>query len=377
MTRVTLPEIVETAADAQALEQPPLLVRRSLERFLDAHGLGRGRARATRIGEGHSNVTYLIEREGARLVLRRPPRPPLPPSAHDMLREARVQRALERAGARVPRVVAVCEDEWVLGVPFYLMEYLEGTVVRDRLPAALEGGARRRRVGLELVDALAEIHAVDWRAAGLEDFGRPSGYLERQVRRFSMLWGQNATREVPAVGELAGWLDANRPASGEPTVVHGEYRLGNVMFAPTAPPRIVAVMDWELSTIGDPLADVGYLVATYADPGFTGTPLELSPVTREPGFPTRTELVERYEERTGRIAAALPWYETLALWKAAIFCEEIYGRFLGGEVDDEFARSLATGVPQLLEVAAQSASRLHAPMGRRNSTREARTWRTS
>ncbi len=357
---MTLVEIVETLEEAERLALPPLLVRRPLEEFLDAHGLGSGEIRATRLGEGNSNVTYLVERGGERLVLRRPPRPPLPPSAHDMLREARVQQALERAGARVPHLLAVCEDGSVLGVPFYVMEYIDGAVVTTAVPAALDTPDERHRIGIELVDALAEIHAVDWFACGLEGFGKPAGYLERQVRRFSGLWEVNATRKLPQVAELAAWLAASLPESGDATVVHGDYRLGNVMLAPTAPAHLVAVLDWELSTLGDPLADLGYLVATWTDLTSPATPLELSPVTRTEGFPSRTELVERYEERTGRRAESLPWYETLALWKAAVFCEAIYGRWLRGEkaTDDPFASSLGEGVPRLLEVAAEAASRL-------------------
>ena len=356
---VTAPEIVETLEEAERLALPPLLVRRALEEFLDAHSLGDGEIRATRLGEGNSNVTYLVERSAERFVLRRPPRPPLPPSAHDMLREARVQRALERAGARVPHILAVCDDESILGVPFYVMDYVEGTVVTTSLPAALDTAAARRRIGLELVDALAEIHAVDWIACGLEGFGRPAGYLGRQVRRFSELWEVNKTRELTMVGEVAARLAAGLPESREATVVHGDYRLGNVMLAPGAPARVAAVLDWELSTIGDPLADLGYLVATWSDAASAGTPLELSPVTRAEGFPARAELVARYEERTRRRAEALPWYEALALWKAAVFCEAIYGRWLRGEkaADDPFASSLGEGVPRLLEAAEEALGR--------------------
>lgn len=355
---MTTVEIVETAAEAEALELPPLLVREAVEKFLDRQGLGTGPLRARRIGEGQSNVTYLLERGGGRYVLRRPPRPPLPPSAHDMLREARLQLALAHAGARVPQVVAVCDDESVLGVPFYVMEYLQGVVLTDRLLTALDTPPERRRIGVELVEALAELHGVDWVACGLGDFGRPAGYLERQVRRFSALWEHNATRELPQVLELAEWLEANRPDSKEATVVHGDYRLGNVMLASTAPARAVAVLDWELATIGDPLADVGYLLATYSDAASPGTPLELSPVTREGGFPSRSQLAELYERRTGRSLARLAWYEALALWKAAVFCEAIYGRYLRGErPHDRFAASLDAGVPRLLEVAQDSAAR--------------------
>lgn len=324
---------------------------RPLEAYLDRLGLGEGPVRAERIGEGRSNATFVLEREGARVVLRRPPRPPLPPSAHDVLREARVQSALARAGARVPRIVAVCDDDSVLGMPFYLMEPLVGVVLADALPPALDAPSERRRIGEEVVDALAEIHAVDWRAAGLEGFGKPTGYLERQLRRWSGLWEVNATRELPLVAEVGALLAAGIPESGPATVVHGDFRLGNVMLAPDHPARVLAVLDWELSTIGDPLADLGYLVATWTDATSPRSPLELSPVTAEPGFPTREELVELYARRTGRAIAAPAWYQALALWKAAVFSEALWGRYLRGERDDPWSASLDVGVPRLLESA--------------------------
>ncbi len=159
--------------------------------------------------------------------------------------------------------------------------------------------------------------------------------------------------------ELAAWLDANRPESPGATVVHGDYRLGNVMLAPEPPAHLVAVLDWELATIGDPLADLGYLVATYSDPASRRSPLELSPVTLASGFPSRAELVERYRDRSGRAVQALPWYETLALWKSAVFCEAIWGRYLRGEKEgDAFAASLGEAIPRVLDAAAEAASRL-------------------
>jgi aminoglycoside phosphotransferase (APT) family kinase protein len=348
-------EIVATREDAAALELAPLLVVDPLREWLDAAGLGSGDLRAERIGGGQSNVTFLVERgDGARFVVRRPPRPPLPPSAHDMVREALVQRALGAAGARVPEILGVCEDSSVLGVPFYVMSFVDGSVVHAAVPAALDTPEERGRIAGELVEALVEIHGVDWVAAGLEGFGRPTGYLERQVRRFSGLWEVNATRELPLVGEVAAWLDAERPLSEAATVVHGDYRLGNVLFAPGAPARLAAVLDWELATIGDPLADLGYLLSTWE-----GSPLALTPVTRLEGFPRREELAARYAERSGRSVRDLGWYEALALWKSAVFCEAIYGRYLRGERgdDDPFGRSLERGVPALLDAAAAIAER--------------------
>ena len=348
-------DVVDTAEQAAALPLPPLVVRRPLEAWLDEQGLGSGVLSATRIGAGHSNATFLLERGEQRMVLRRAPRPPLPPSAHDMLREARVLRALH-GRARVPRVLAVCPEADVLGVPFYVMEELRGHVVTEQLPGSLASTGARLEAGDDLVDALVELHAVDIESAGLADFGRPAGYPERQLKRFVALWEHNATRELPLVGELAAWLAAALPPAGEACVVHGDYRLGNVMLDP-ARPRVLALLDWELATLGDPLADLGYLVATWTDASSPPTGLDLSPVTRCEGFPSRAELAERYAEGSGRAVGALGWYEVLALWKAAVFCEGLYGRYLRGETADPWTASLADGVPGLLQAAAATAER--------------------
>jgi aminoglycoside phosphotransferase (APT) family kinase protein len=323
----------------------------ALERYLDDHGLGRGPVSGHRIGDGASNLTYLVQRDGTRVVLRRPPPPPLPPSAHDMVREARIQEGVARSGVRVPRILAVCDDEDVLGQPFYVMEEIEGIVVSDALPVDIDAPEERERLGREVVDGLVELHAVDWRACGLEGLGKPTGFLERQMRRWSGLWEVNATRELGDCLEIGEQLKATLPESPPATVVHGDYRFGNVMVGADAPARLVAILDWEMATIGDPLADLGYLVVSWSEPGAPDHPLLLSPVTEQPGFPSRAELVERYAERTGRDVSRLRWYEAFALWKASVFCEAIYGRYQRGERDDLWAGGLCDGVPRLLEVA--------------------------
>jgi aminoglycoside phosphotransferase (APT) family kinase protein len=346
-------DIVDTVEEAAAAERPPLIVRRPLEQFLDRHGLGVGPLTAERIGEGHSNLTFLLRRGEDRFVLRRPPRPPLPPSAHDVLREARVIAAIEDTEAHVPRVLATAtEEESPLGVPFYVMPYVEGEVITTDIPAQLDTPAERQRIAHELIDALAEIHAVDPFAHGLESFGKPTGYLERQVRRFSGLWEHNRTREIPEVEQVTEWLGRNLPESPPATIVHGDFRLGNAMYAPEAPARLVAIFDWELSTIGDPLADLGYLTATYAEPDDPETLLSgLSSVTRREGFPSREELIARYEERTGRSMSNLRWYQALALWKTAIFLEGNYKRFLQGASDDAWYRFMEAGIPEIARAA--------------------------
>jgi aminoglycoside phosphotransferase (APT) family kinase protein len=351
-------DIVRSHAEAAANERPPLLVVEPLAAFLDEHGLGSGSAADLEVeplGEGHSNVTYLVRRGDRDVVVRRPPRPPLPPSAHDVLREARLLRAIRGTAARVPEVLAVCDDEAVIGAPFYVMERMHGDVITSEVPPALDTPAERRRIGEELIDALAEIHAVDWQAC-LEGFGKPTGYLERQVRRFRGLWEHSRTRDVPEVERVGAWLEENLPESGPATIVHGDYRLGNTMFAAETPARLVAVFDWEMATIGDPLADLGYLCTTWSEAGDPAVGrFELGRVTRAEGFPTRAELVARYEERSGRAVGDLRWYSTLALWKSIVFMEGNYRRALEGRTDDPYLKSFGEGVLVLAERAAAMA----------------------
>src|SRR5918992_4476811 len=211
-------DIVETVAAATS--KPPLLVLDRVRAFLDEHGLGSGEVRAKRIGEGGgSNFTFLLERDEGRFALRRPPRPPLPPSAHDVVREARLQLALRDAGfTRLPTILAVAEDESILGVPFYVMTYLDGHVVTDELVPGLENESARRRLAEDLVDSLVEIHEADVTTPLLAAFARPGSYNERQVRRFTQLWGINKTREIPQVEKVAGWLAADVPVPLPPTV---------------------------------------------------------------------------------------------------------------------------------------------------------------
>ena len=354
-------DIVETAVDANRLSKPPLLVLDRVRAFLDEHGLGAGEVQARRIGEGGgSNFTFLLERDTGSFVLRRPPRPPLPPSAHDVVREARLQLALRLAGfERLPTIVAVCEDESLLGVPFYVMEFLDGLVPTDEAPPGLDGEPARRALGNDLVDALVEIHAADVTTPGLAAFARPGSYNERQVRRFAQLWEINKTREIPRVEEVGEWLAANVPEPLVSTAVHGDFRLGNTMVGHKDPTRILAVLDWEMGAIGDPRADVGYMLATYSEPGGPPNPLGTSPITALAGFPSRAELVDRYVAGSEQDVEPLAWFEGLALWKAAVFCEAIYGRYVRGELgaEDERAARFEQGVPYLAESAAAVISR--------------------
>ncbi len=348
MTTTLAPDdVVRTHAEAAENAREPLLVLDPLREFLASHDLDTpAELTAEPVGEGHSNVTFALS---TGVVVRRPPRGPLPPSAHDVSREARLLRALEHTPVRVPKVLAACDDLEVIGAPFYVMEQVSGEVITDSMPEALDTPAQRDRIADELIDALVELHSVDWTRVGLEGFGKPTGYLERQLRRFTGLWEHNRTREVPEVEEIGKWLAANLPDSPPATIVHGDYRLGNTMFAVTAPAQLVAIFDWEMATIGDPLADVGYMMIHWTQAGDRVGKFNLHSVTKLPGFPPREELVERYEERAGRSVQALDWYVTLALWKAVVFMEGNYKRAVLGSTDDPYLLSFGEGVLELAQ----------------------------
>jgi aminoglycoside phosphotransferase (APT) family kinase protein len=325
----------------------PLLVLDPLLEFLDDHNLGSGEPVIRPLGDGHSNYTYTVARRDATVVLRRPPRPPYPKSAHDVLREARLLEAMATTDVPVPKILATCDDPSVIGVPFYVMEKLDGIVYTEHTPAPLDAPGERERVAEELVDALVKLHGVDWRAAGLQGFGRPDGYLERQLRRFSGLLDEYRSREIPALDRLTLWLRDHRPMSSDVAIVHGDFRLGNVMFAATTPARLIAIFDWEMATLGDPLADVGYLCAMWAQPGDPAGLLKLSRATTEPGYPARRLVAERYAEASGRSVRDIRWFMALALWKFCVIMEGNYRRALDGATDNPFVREFGAEVPAI------------------------------
>lgn len=340
-----------SAGPAPAEADRPLIDVEALSRFLDGKVAGTGQFEVQRIRAGHSNETFFVRRSGHEWVLRRPPRGAFLPTAHDVLREHRVLTALADTPVRAPRPLLACPAESVIGTPFFLMERVDGVVPRTDLPPALDREAERRRVGEELIDALAELHAIDWRGVGLDGWGKPTGYLERQVRR----WGGQLelatgfTRPLPDLVRAGEWLADRVPRSPPASVVHGDYKLDNVMLAGDPPARVVALLDWEMSTIGDPLADLGYLISFWreADDPPDAVLSEQIDLTRAPGFPSRRELVARYRERTGRDVGELTWYVVLAIWKLAILLEGSFARHRAGVTDDPFFAELEGGVPGL------------------------------
>ena len=348
-----LVDVVDTWDDARRLATPPLIVREGLRALLGSDAL----PEVGRIDAGHSNATFFVTTESSRCILRRPPRPPFEPGAHDVLREYRFLAALRTHAVRIPAPLLACRDIEVIGAPFYLMEALDGVVVGDRPPEQLDRAQHRRQFGSELVEAIVELQAVDPGALGLGDPAAGRGYLGRQLRLWGEQWSRNRTRPVPALEEVAAYLRSGIPATDRVTIVHGDYKLDNVLFCPRAPVRLLAILDWEMATLGDPLADIGYLTATWNDPGESPDRLNgLSSVTVMPGFSSRRELADLYGQRTGADLARLQWYQALALWKLAILLEASYRRFLAGTTSDEFLGSLEGGVPKIAAAAAEAAA---------------------
>ena len=281
------------------------------------------------IAGGHSNLTYrVVGADGHPLVLRRPPLGHLLASAHDMGREHRIIAALADTPVPVAPARGFCDDPSVNGAPFYVMDFVDGHVIRDREAAEAElAEPARRQAGVSLVDTLAAIHAVDIDAVGLSDLGRHEGYIGRQLRRWYGQWQQSQTRELPAVDDVHDLLAARIPEQGPACVVHGDYRLDNTMVADDG--HVVAVLDWEICTLGDPLADVGLLMVYWTGPGdepsaWTGS------ATTAPGFPDRADVLARYADVTGRDLGQMDFYVAFAFWKLACILEGVYARYLAG-----------------------------------------------
>ncbi|MDP8925257.1 MAG: phosphotransferase family protein [Chloroflexota bacterium] len=288
-----------------------------------------------RIGQGQSNLTFLLELSGGRsVVLRRPPPGPLPPSAHDVLREYRVIRALHDSDVPVPRPLVACDDPAAIGAPFYVMERVEGDSLRAELPPAFAAvpPVERAAYGEQAIDALAALHRLDPAVIGLEDLGRPSGYLARQLRRWRQQLDYARTRPMDDLDRVVDWLAARLPTDrGNAGLVHGDYKLDNLLFGPEPPVRLLAIVDWELATRGDPLADLGWFLAFWRQADDPPSELPIIPrLTELPGFSTRAELIERYAERVDTHLPDLTYYVVFAMWKMSVLLENHWARKVRG-----------------------------------------------
>ncbi|MFE2538170.1 phosphotransferase family protein [Streptomyces sp. NPDC059371] len=310
-------------------DHPPGLDLDRLRALLDRErpGLVNGALTGRLIEGGRSNLTYAVSDGTSRWVVRRPPLGHVLATAHDMKREHRVISALHPTAVPVPDPVLLCEDESVLGAPFYVMEFVEGTPFRTADQLAPLGPQRTRDAVLGLVDTLVELHAVDPAAVGLADFGRPEGFLDRQLRRWGKQLDASRNRELVGIDELHAALGRELPTSPAPTVVHGDYRLDNVLIGPDD--RIRAILDWEMSTLGDPLTDLGLLVMYSTRLELPDSPI--STTASAAGHPEATEIVERYAARSGRDVSAVSWYTAFAWFKLAVILEGIHYRYTKGQ----------------------------------------------
>ncbi|OWA02000.1 acyl-CoA dehydrogenase [Streptomyces sp. CS113] len=329
-------------------DHPPGLDLDRLRVLLDRErpGLVTGPLSGRLIEGGRSNLTYAVSDGTARWVVRRPPLGHVLATAHDMRREHRVIDALYPTDVPVPRPVLLCEDEEVLGAPFYVMEFVEGTPYRTAEQLVPLGPERTRAAVLNLVDTLVGLHAVDPAAVGLADFGRPEGFLDRQLRRWAKQLDASRNRDLAGIDELHATLGRELPRSPAPTVVHGDYRLDNVLIG-GEDDEIRAVLDWEMSTLGDPLTDLGLLVMYSSPLGMPDSPV--STTAQAPGHPAPAELVERYAARSERDVSTVAWYTAFAWFKLAVILEGIHYRYtLGQTVGRGFDR-IGDLVPVFIE----------------------------
>lgn len=285
------------------------------------------------IAGGRSNLTYLVtDGRGVQFVLRRPPLGHVLATAHDMAREFRIIEAVGKTGVPVPQALGLCRGEAVNGAPFYVMSYVKGVVLDSAEKASLLDPALRHEASMNLIDVLADLHAVDVDAVGLGDLARRDGYIERQLKRWSTQWENSKTRELPAIDEVLRRLSQQIPHQQDVVIAHGDYRFGNCL-TDVSSGRVAAVLDWELCTLGDPLADLGYLGVYWSDG--PSSALRANDPTPAGGFAKYRDLVNRYAERTGRDVSAIDYYVAFSCWRLAVISEGVYARYLHGAMGDQ------------------------------------------
>jgi aminoglycoside phosphotransferase (APT) family kinase protein len=348
------------ASDTTAMRSGEELDGDSLARYLRRNVAGFGAAlEIEQFPGGHSNLTYLLRSGGRELVLRRPPLGPVAPRAHDMAREFRVLEALSPHFAPAPTVIHLCADESVIGAVFYLMERRRGVVLRQQAPPEFSAQpAFPQRTSLAFIDCLAQLHSIDIFKHGLVSLGRPEGFLARQVDGWTRRWERAKTGEILIMDRVGRWLHDHLPPSQAATVVHNDFKLDNIMLDPANPGRVVAVLDWEMTSVGDPLIDLGIVMCYWPE---AGDPLPrrnaISPLTTRPGWMSRAELMKRYHEKTGFDLARMRYYEVFGLFKLAVVLQQIYYRYRAGQTSDERFRDFDSRVRGLAESAGYVMSR--------------------
>jgi aminoglycoside phosphotransferase (APT) family kinase protein len=316
----------------------------------------------TQFAGGHANLTYLL-RYGTshQYVLRRPPLGPVAPKSHDMGREFRVLSCLYKGYPLAPRAYVYCEDVSIIGAPFFVMERRQGVVVRRTIPEHFGGGkdpAVNRRISEVLIDALADLHDVDYRAIGLQDIGKPEGFLLRQIEGWAGRYERAMTKEIPLVAEMTTWLRDNLPPAPAPTLLHNDWRLDNMMLATNDPGRCEAVFDWDMCTLGDPLADLGTLLSAWLEESEMIGQGQVGMPSNAPGFMTRREGVERYGKRRGIDISDVPYYYVFGIYKIAVVLQQIYVRFHRGQTQDKRFESMGQAAEMLFWKAKEQSEKL-------------------
>ncbi len=361
------PDVSESAqflpvTDVAAVRPGEELDEAKLEAYLRAEipGLS-GKMELLQFPGGHANLTYCVRFGDQELVVRRPPLGPVAPKSHDMSREYRVLSGLDGVFPAAPKAYALCEDPSILGATFIVMERCRGTVARGEVPGDLDRAPdARKRMCWALVDTLADFHSIDYVAAGLSDLGRPEGFAARQVEGWKSRFDLAKHQESPEFYAHYEWLRANLPRATQSSLVHNDYKFDNTMFEYGNPDKIVAILDWDMTTLGDPLMDLGTLLAYWVEA--TDPPLRApgAAMTAQPGFATRAEIAERYAERRGIDVATIDWYEAFALWKIAVIIQQIYIRYVRGQTSDARFAELGDRVPYLVKLARDVALRAEA-----------------
>ncbi len=331
-----------------------------LEPYLRAHlpEAGDGSLCVRQFGGGHANLTYLCSFGKTEYVLRRPPHGPLPKGGHDMQREYRVLSRLWEAFPLAPRAFLLCTDHEVLGADFVVMERRHGIVIRRDLPRELRvDPSACRRLGENFIDTLAALHSVDFARVGLAELGKPSGYLERQLRGWTERWRAAQTPNQADAGPLLARLEENVPESGPYALVHNDYKFDNTLVAKDDPATFVAILDWDMCTLGDPLVDLGNVLSLWTEPGDREAFSQSRMPTAAPGFPTRRELVERYARATGRDCSRANWYHAFNIFRYAAIAQQIYARYARGQTSDERFSNFDYWVTQLISTGTQLADR--------------------